>query len=63
MEVCQIHQYYTHLNYVPPKDTQDSFSPKTFSKNIVNRFGIKSQTRGTETVDSLTQTQPVLFTH
>jgi len=43
------------------KDTQqDSFSPKTFSKKIINRFGIKSQTRGTETVDSLSQTQSVL---
>jgi len=40
------------------KDTQDSFSPKTFSKNIVNRLGIKSHNRGTETVDSITLTQP-----
>jgi len=40
------------------KDTQqDSISPKTFSKKIVNRFGIKSQTRRIETIDSLSQTQ------
>jgi len=41
------------------KDTQDSFSPKNFSKNIVNRLGIKSHNRGTETVDSITLTPPV----
>jgi len=40
------------------KDTQqDSVLPKTFSKKIVSRFGIKSQTKGTETVDSISQTQ------
>jgi len=40
------------------KDTQqNSISSKTFSKKIVDRFGIKSQTRGTETVGSLSQTQ------
>jgi len=35
----------------------DSISPTTFSKKIVNCFGIKSQKRGTETVDTLSQTQ------
>jgi len=35
----------------------DSNSPATFSKNIVNRFRIKSQKRGTETVDLLSQSQ------
>jgi len=39
------------------KDTPlDSIPPTTFSKKIVNHFGIKSQKRGTETVDTLSQT-------
>ena len=40
------------------KDTpQDSISPMTFSKKIVNHLGIKSQKRGTETVNTLSKTQ------
>jgi len=36
---------------------QDSNSPATFSSNIVSRFGIKSQKRGSETIDPLLQSQ------
>ena len=33
----------------------DSNSPATFSRNIVNHFGIKNQKRGTETINPLLQ--------